>query len=73
MTLASTKNCSGNHRLTASYDQPSISLIRLVTSVGCYSAQQINNAFSINTQILEGFVQYVWLNEETHYNYIVIC
>lgn len=56
MPLASTKNCSGNHGLTASYDQAGICLIGLVTSVGCYSAQPINNAFSINTQILEGFV-----------------
>lgn len=45
----------------------------LVTRVGCYSAKPINNVFSINRQILEGFVQYVGLNEETHYNYIVIC
>lgn len=73
MPLASTKNCSGNHGLTASYDQAGICLIGLVTSVGCYSAQPINNAFSINTQILEGFVRYVRLNEETHYNYMVIC
>lgn len=73
MTLASTKNCSGDHRVTASYNQYSISLMGLVTSVGCYSAKPINNIFSINRQVLEGFVQYVELNEKTHYNYMVIC
>lgn len=54
MTLASTKNCSGDHRLTASYNQYGVCLIGLVTSVGCYSAKPINNVFSVNiVQILQ--------------------
>lgn len=73
MTLASTKNCSGDHRLTDSYNPYNICLIGLVTTVGCYSAKPLNNVFLVNRQIFEGFVQCVWLNEETHYNYMVIC